>query len=244
MPFDCSMIQTPKVLTRRARAVRVGRESLEPYTQIYVDYIDARQEEMMVDQVHVLVFDGFADWEPAHALAELRRWGHHEVVAVGFSSAAVTSMGGLRVMPDRTLGEVIAHQVRVLIIPGGDLWEREHAYPRAELEALLSGLLAAERPIAAICGATVALARAKLLDERRHTSNAPTYLSDMVPDYRGGARYEPTLAVRDRGVITASGLGAVDFAREIFAELGLFSEGDAATWFDMFKHGKLPDAAT
>ena len=37
----------------------------------------------MNGKVHVLVFDGFADWEPAHALAELRRSGGLEVVAVG-----------------------------------------------------------------------------------------------------------------------------------------------------------------
>jgi putative intracellular protease/amidase len=198
----------------------------------------------MAPRVHVLVFDGFADWEPAHALAELRRWGHHEVVAVGFGRQAVTSMGGLRVVPDCTLGDVQGDEVRILIIPGGDLWEREDAYPRAEFEGLLARVMAAERPIAAICGATVALARATLLDGRRHTSNTPTYLRETVPSYAGEARYEPTLAVRDRGIITASGLGAVDFAREIFAELGLFSAADAALWFDMFKHGKLPGAAT
>jgi len=198
----------------------------------------------MTARVHVLVFDGFADWEPAYALAELRRWGHHEVVAVGFGPDTITSMGGLRVAPDRTLGDVQGADVQVLIIPGGDLWEREDAYPRAEFEGLLTRVLAAGRPIAAICGATVALARAQLLDGRRHTSNTPTYLAETVPSYRGAAQYEPALAVRDRGLITASGLGAVDFAREIFAELGLFSATDAAVWFDMFKHGKLPEAAT
>jgi putative intracellular protease/amidase len=198
----------------------------------------------MTPQVHVLVFDGFADWEPAHALAELRRWGHHEVVAVGFSRQAVTSMGGLRVAPDCPLGDVQGDAVRVLIIPGGDLWENEDAYPRAEFEGLLARVMAEGRPVAAICGATVALARAGLLDGRRHTSNTPTYLKETVPSYAGEARYEPALAVRDGGIITASGLGAVDFAREIFAELGLFSAADGALWFDMFKHGKLPDAVT
>lgn len=198
----------------------------------------------MTAQVHVLVFDGFADWEPAHALAELRRWGHHDVVAVGFQRAAVTSMGGLRVLPDCTVPDVQGEGVRILIVPGGDLWEREDAYPRAEFERLLARVIAAGRPIAAICGATVALARAGVLDERRHTSNGPRYLSESVPAYRGRTRYEATLAVRDRGVITASGLGAVDFAREIFAELGLFSAADEALWFDMFKHGKLPAEGT
>ena len=198
----------------------------------------------MAGQVHVLVFEGFADWEPSFALAELRRSGGHEVVTIGFDREPVTSMGGLRVLPDHALGDVGPETVRVLILPGGDLWEREDAYPRAELERLLAGMLAAQRPIAAICGATVALARAGLLDERRHTSNMPAYLTETVPSYRGQARYEPTLAVRDGGIITASGLGAVDFAREIFAELGLFSAADATLWFDMFKHGKLPAAAT
>ena len=198
----------------------------------------------MATQVHVLVFDGFADWEPAHALAELRRWGHHEVVAVGFTPQAVTSMGGLRVLPDRTLGDLQGDELRILIIPGGDLWESEDGYPRPEFEQLLARVMAAGRPIAAICGATLALARAKLLDTRRHTSNALTYLSELVPSYRGEGQYEPILAVRDQGIITASGLGAVDFAREIFAELGLFSAPDAAMWFDMFKHGKLPATVT
>src|SRR5215217_413785 len=175
-------------------------------------------------QVHVLVFDGFADWEPAHALAELRRSGHHEVVTVGFTPAPVTSMGGLQVLPARALDDVRAEDVLVLIVPGGDLLERDDAYPRARLEALLHRVANAGRPIAAICAATVALARAGLLDDRRHTSNDATWLATAAPAYRGSARYVSELAVRDRGVVTASGLGAVDFAREVFAEVGLFGE--------------------
>jgi putative intracellular protease/amidase len=194
----------------------------------------------MEPRVHVLVFDGFADWEPAHALAELRRWGKQEVVSVGFTDADVTSMGGLRVRPDRALADVRSEDVRLLILPGGDMWEREDAYPRAQLEILVDEVLAAGRSVAAICGATVAMARARLLDDRRHTSNALSYLTEMVPTYRGSAHYDPALAVSDRGVITASGLGAVDFARAIFAELGVFSASDEALWYDMFKHGKIP----
>lgn len=197
----------------------------------------------MDEKVHVLVFDGYADWEPSYALAELRRSGNQDVVTVGFSGEPITSMGGLRVLPDRTLSEVHAEEVRMLILPGGDMWEREDGYPRAELEALLARVMAAERPVAAICGATVGLARAGVLDDRRHTSNMPTYLGDTVATYRGQAHFDPALAVYDRGIITASGLGAVDFAREIFAALGVFSADDAAMWFEMFKHGKLPASA-
>jgi putative intracellular protease/amidase len=191
--------------------------------------------------VHVLVFDGFADWEPAFALAELRRSGQRAVVAVGFDARPVTSMGGLRVMPERALGDVRPADVELLILPGGDLWEGE--YPRAGLEALLGALTAAAVPVAAICGATLAVARAGMLDDRRHTSNMPGYLREHVPEYGGAAAYDPALAVSDRGVITASGLAPAEFARAIFRELGVFSASDEQLWFDMFKHGRLPDAA-
>ena len=41
--------------------------------------------------VYLLVVEGFADWEPAHAVAELRRQGHYKVESVGLTSAAVRS---------------------------------------------------------------------------------------------------------------------------------------------------------
>jgi hypothetical protein len=64
-----------------------------------------------------------------------------------------------------------------------------------------------------------------------------------VPEYSGGSHYVEAPAVRDRHVITASGLAPVDFAREIFAELQIFSASDAALWYAMFKEGRLPEAA-
>ena len=84
--------------------------------------------------VHVLVFDGFADWEPAYALAELRRWGKRTITVTGFNDQPVTSMGGLRIVPERALADVRADDVELLILPGGDLWEGE--YPRAALDEL------------------------------------------------------------------------------------------------------------
>src|SRR3712207_717318 len=194
----------------------------------------------MSSRIYVLVFDGYADWEPSYALAELRRSGNHEIVSVGFTTDEVTSMGGLRVRPDVALGDVRAGDVRLLIVPGGDMWEREERYPRAEFESLVAALLAAARPVAAICGATVAMARTGALDDRRHTSNMPSYLRENAPTYRGEEFYVTRPAVRDRGVITATGLGAVDFAREIFEEVGVFDESDRPIWYEMFKTGAMP----
>jgi putative intracellular protease/amidase len=186
---------------------------------------------------HLLVFDGFADWEPAYAIAELRRSGKQQLVTVGYSGEPVVSMGGLCVVPDCELAEVDPESVRILILPGGERWERE---PLDEaLKSLLLKLHASRTPIAAICSATTAVVRAGLHQGRKHTSNGLEYLKQEVTDYAGEADYVDSLAVRDRGLITASGLGALEFAREIFAELGVFSPEERDEWYRVFKTGRL-----
>jgi putative intracellular protease/amidase len=192
--------------------------------------------------IHFLVFDGFADWEPGYALAELRRSGGRSVRVLGFTETPVVSMGGLKVLPDARLESVAVDDVELLLLPGGDMWESA-GYPRAALDSLLVRLVAEQTPVAAICGATLALARAGILNARRHTSNMRSYLTAHAPEYAGAAYYDEQLAVRDQHVITASGLGAVDFAKAIFAELQVFSASDEALWYGMFKDGRVPAGA-
>jgi putative intracellular protease/amidase len=190
----------------------------------------------MNSAAHLFVFDGFADWEAAFAIAELGRTRGRPVVTVGYSGEPVVSMGGMCVLPDFDLAEIDAEGIRILILPGGDHWERE---PLDEsLLTLLGRLTAARTPVAAICGATLAIVRGGFLHGRKHTSNGLDYLKSHVPEYTAQADYVDTLAVRDRGLITASGLGAVEFAREIFAELGVFTPEERATWYRLFKEGR------
>lgn len=190
--------------------------------------------------VHLLVIEGFADWEPAHALAELRREGRYRVETVALTAEPVESMGGIRVLPSLRVDEVNPADVAVFILPGGDGWETGVIEPA--LQATLERLDAAGVPIAAICAATTAIARVGLLKGRRHTSNGLEYLRAQVPGYDESANYVDVLAVRDRGLITASGLGSVEFAREIFEELNVFSAEDRALWAEMFRSGRLPAA--
>jgi putative intracellular protease/amidase len=194
-----------------------------------------KENEMPDKRVFILVFDGFAYWEPSYALAELRRWGKYAVTAVGYSTDPVISMGGLRILPDCAIGDVRAEEVAIFILPGGDAWEGN--YPAAALEPLLDELATRRIPIAAICGATLAVARAGLLHGRQHTSNARDYLEKMLSGYADADHYVEAPAVQDRGVITASGLSAVEFACEIFAALQVFNESDLRLWFNLFKHG-------
>ena len=191
--------------------------------------------------VYLLVFDGFADWEPANAVAELRRHGQYRVEVVGPTRQPVESMGGLRVLPARTLDDVDSEDVAVFILPGGDRWE--DAAPERELSALLRRLDANLVPIAAICAATAALAKIGLLRGRKHTSNGLAYLRAQVPEYSDGVNYVDAPAVRDRGLITANGMAAVEFARELFEELEVLSPADRTLWARLFRSGRVPEGA-
>ena len=188
--------------------------------------------------IYLLVVEGFADWEPAHAVAELRRHGGYRVETVGLDRNPVISMGGLRVTPSRTIDELDINDVAAFILPGGDRWENMPI--EAELESALKQLDARKVPIAAICAATVAISRVGLLRGRQHTSNGLNYLQSRVPDYNEAQNYVAAPAVRDRGLITASGLGDIEFARELFEELNVLSGGDRELWARMFRTAQLP----
>ena len=190
-------------------------------------------------KAHALLFDGYADWELGNVLAELRRLGKVDVVSVGFSDKTVVSMGGLHVKPDKVLSQVEPDDVLIFILPGGYMWEE--SYPKAEIEPFLHRLEKAEIPIAAICAATTVVARAGLLRERKHTSNSLKYMTKMVPEYAEHSNYVDSLSARDRHIITASGLGSVDFTVEVLDELDLASSEMKAIWYDAFKQGKYPD---
>ncbi len=191
--------------------------------------------------VYLLVVEGFADWEPAHAIAELRRHGQYRVESVGLTSGPVRSMGGLTVLPSMAVADIVPSDVAVFILPGGDRWERSPV--ESELEQLLNGLDSQGTPIAAICAATVAIARLGLLRGRRHTSNGLEYRRANVPGYAEAVNYVDRPAVRDRGLITASGLGDVEFARELFEELNVPSAEDRAAWATIFRSARLPEGA-
>jgi hypothetical protein len=64
-----------------------------------------------------------------------------------------------------------------------------------------------------------------------------------VPQYAEQEAYVDAPAVRDRGLITASGLADVEFASEIMSELGVLSSDDRTLWTTIFRSGRLPDEA-
>jgi putative intracellular protease/amidase len=190
---------------------------------------------------YLLIFDGLADWEPAHALCQINRSDRFEVVTAGFSRKPISSMGGLKLTPDVILEDVNSAEAAIFILPGGDMWERARD---ERVTSLLRRLQTENVPIAAICAATLEIARAGLTHGVRHTSNSKEYLKAKVPDYQDEKFYVDELAVADNNIITASGLGSLEFARAVISKLAIHSPSDTELWFDMFKHGVLPAGIT
>jgi putative intracellular protease/amidase len=190
---------------------------------------------MSTTPVHVAVFDTLADGEIGYTTAHIRSdsWqrqpGRYSIVTVGPTREPVTTMGGLRITPDIALAELRPQDSAMLILAGGDQWDQDSM---AGFRAAAGRFLAAGVPVAAICGATYGLALEGLLDDRAHTSNAAEYLA--FSGYAGSKHYVTEPAVTDEDLVTASAVAPVHFAREIFARLGLYEPGVAASWFKLY----------
>lgn len=180
--------------------------------------------------VHLAVYDGLADWEPGHAIAELRQRGYR-VRAVGVTDRPVTTLGGLRVLPDLALDELRPADSALLILPGSPAWESGDG-PTAAFARTARRFLDAGVPVAAICGATAGLAAEGLLDTRAHTGAAAPVLA--MTGYAGGALYREADAVTDGDLITAGPTDQEAFAREIFRRLGVFTPEVLDAWFRLY----------
>lgn len=188
--------------------------------------------------VYVYAFDGMADWELGYLTAELAsgrffKTGAERFTVRTFSAGRepVNTMGGLHVLPDIGTDWVRPDDAAMLVLPGGDSWLTGADHGGA-LE-LARKFLSSGIPVAAICGATAALAQSGLLDGRVHTSNAREFLSAVAPSYRGADLYRADPAARDRGLITASGLAPLEFAREAIAQLGAMDERTLEAWYQL-----------
>lgn len=185
---------------------------------------------------HVGVYDTMADYEVGHLLAELRTGRYttsrFQVVTVAESRGPITTMGGLRIVPDMLLDDLDPGASSLLILGGAEMWDTGGGQPFA---AMAGRFLEAGVPVAAICGATAGLARAGLLDTRDHTSAAPEYLA--ATGYAGGDHYVDERAVVDGALITAGPQSPVQFASATLARLGLASKGTLEAYEDVLHRG-------
>ena len=185
-----------------------------------------------------------ADWEYAYlttqiAGAERLKPGRFRLLLVGDGLEPVRTLGNLPLAPEADLDvlDALADEdlLAALVVPGGD----HYAVGHERLIETVGHLVAEAVPVAGICGATLLLARAGLLDDRRHTSNAASYLE--ASGYRGGAHYVEAPVVTNRGVTTASGIHAIPFTAEVMRITGLVPNAMADAWEQVFLSAREDD---
>lgn len=192
-------------------------------------------------KIYVYIFDTLADWELGYVTAELNSGRFFKkdaprvsVKTVGISKESVKTMGGMTIVPDCVIDDIAVNDKSVLLLPGGNTWDNpKHGTIVKKAEELLS----VGATVCAICGATVALANAGLLDQRPHTSNGTGFLEMTCPGYKGQSFYIDKLSVSDHNLITAGAAGALLWTRQIIEHLGVFQSDTLDFWYGFFNTG-------
>ncbi|UQZ34828.1 glutamine amidotransferase [Paenibacillus sp. PK3_47] len=193
----------------------------------------------MDNTVYLYVFDTMADWEIGYLTAELNSGRYYKqgqpaskIITVGIDKTPVTTMGGLSILPDITLDECSITSTDALILPGGNTWTEAIHEPILELarRCMQEDIL-----VAAICGATMGLAQAGLLNSRPHTSNDLEYLKMICHPYTGEEFYMKQSAVTDGKLITASGIAPLEFTVHVLKALDVVDSDRLKAWYSLYK---------
>ena len=186
---------------------------------------------------YVYVLDTLADWEIGFLAAELnsRRYFAKntklEFVKIGNTLEPIKTMGGINIKPDKAVKDVEFHEGDLLVLPGADTWMDED---NKNIIDIVSDVISKKVIIAAICGATVALAQNGLLNNRKHTSNDKDFLKMVCPDYSGSSYYINTPVVVDDNLITATGLAPLEFSYEVFKKMNVMKEETLEAWYQLY----------
>ncbi|MDZ4690301.1 DJ-1/PfpI family protein [Terricaulis sp.] len=166
--------------------------------------------------ITIVLTEGYSDWEIAPLAGAGRAFYGADIRFASPKGGALTSAAGL-VVADTARFE--APSEGVVVVCGGPVFESNAA---PDLSASLRQAKAAGCVIAGICGGTIALARAGLLDNVDHTSNASGYLEQHAAAYAGAPNYvDQPKALRADDIVTAPAPAPASFAALVLAAAGL-----------------------
>ena len=173
-------------------------------------------------RIALVVAAGFADWEYAFIAGTGGPFYGMDVEFFAPEPGKVVSQGGLSALIPNAASDILGWEPDVLAVIGGLSWDRDDA---PDVSAILEAQHRRGGTVAGICGGTLALARAGLLDAVRHTSNDLDFLVRNAPGYRGGARFvRSAKAITDGRIVTAPGTAAAGFAAAVFRAAGMTAE--------------------
>jgi len=186
--------------------------------------------------IYLFVFDTLSDWEIGYTTAGINnpmmqlKPDQYTLKTFSIDGKPIRTIGGIKIVPDISMEEVLLSDAKMLILPGGVTWDKGG---NKEVAILAKQFHENNISIAAICGATLGLAKAGLLNTIPHTSNSKEYIT--YSGYTGSDYYISTQSISDDGIITASGTAPLEFARDIFQELHLYKSTVLSAWYELFK---------
>ena len=196
--------------------------------------MDTRKEVLFV------LIEEYADWEFALLAPGLRRgfgiWEpQYDVRTVAADAGPVMSIGGVRCLPDYTF-ETIPDDYAALVLVGGMNWWGEEA---RRVVPLVEQAQARQIVVGAICDASAFLGAHGFLNDVDHTSNGLQNRAGSA--YSGAARYRSVPSVRDGNLVTANGVGFVDFTCNMLAALNATQAGEIEAMRAAFTSGMFTE---
>ena len=190
-------------------------------------------------KAYIYILNTLADWEIGYLTAELhsgrfldKTKPSIELIKIGNTTEPVKTMGGITIVPDESIDNIQFKEGDLLILPGADTWMEEE---NKKIIEIVSGIIDRKVIIAAICGATVALANKGILNDRNHTSNDQEVLKMFCPEYTGEDFYLNQPAVTDDNLITASGITPLEFSYEVLKRINVMKAETLDAWYQLYK---------
>jgi len=194
---------------------------------------------MKKKSAYLYILDTLADWEIGFLIAELnssryfdKSKGGVDLIKISNGLMPITTMGGLTITPEKDIADIIFNKDDLIILPGANTWSNPK---NKKILDIVSSLMDEEIVIAAICGATAALADRGLFDNRNHTSNGKGFLEMFCPNYRGGDYYQDQPVVIDDNLITSTGIAPLEFSYEVLKKIDIMKESTLEAWFHLYK---------
>lgn len=194
----------------------------------------------MKQKVLFIILNEYTDWEGAFLSTALHvgvipgSEVKYEVHTVAPTSDAVRSIGGFKTLPDYSF-ENLPKDYAALILIGGNRWDSSEA---EFVEPLVQEALNNDKIIGAICNGASFLCSHGFLNNVKHTGNGLDQLKHWGGEkYTNEAGYVETQAVSDKNIVTANGVGHLEFTREILLLLKANSPEQIDAWYDFYKNG-------
>ncbi len=181
-----------------------------------------------------VILEQWADWEPAYISSAVNMLGQgkFENKTVSLTKNAVTSIGGVKCVPDYDLQSIPSDYEAVILI-GGMSWHNENAL---QVKPLINDCIKNGKVLGAICDACRFLGSVGALNNAKHTANDLTELKQCSA-YTNEQGFIHRQAVSDNKVITANGTATLEFAQEVLQALSVATEEQIKGWYDFHKLG-------